>query len=76
MHDGEKAVLRLAVVARRTAQRLDEAEEVASGVRSSWLALATKSARICSLRFDAVRSCRVSMAARPRQMPRAARSAH
>ena len=31
---------------------------VASGVLSSWLALATKSARICSARFSAVMSCR------------------
>src|SRR5215831_5765734 len=32
----------------------------ASGVRSSWLALATKSARISSTRLSGVRSCRVT----------------
>ena len=32
-------------------------ETAASGVRNSWLALATKSARICSARLIAVRSC-------------------
>ena len=31
----------------------------ASGVRNSWLALATKSARICSTRRNSVASCRV-----------------
>jgi hypothetical protein len=36
----------------------------ASGVRSSWLALATKSTRMCSRRRASVRSARCSMAAR------------
>ena len=36
---------------------------VESGVLSSWLALATKSARICSVRFIAVRSVSVTSTA-------------
>ncbi len=39
--------------------------KVASGVRSSWLALAMKSARICSARFNSVMSCRVNTATAP-----------
>ena len=38
---------------------------VASGVRSSWLALAMKSARICSARFNSVTSCKLSTATAP-----------
>ncbi len=40
-------------------------ETAASGVRSSWLALATKSTRICSVRLMAVRSCSSSVVTRP-----------
>ena len=39
--------------------------KVASGVRSSWLALAMKSARICSARFNSVTSCKLSTTTAP-----------
>ncbi len=70
MHDAEEALARLGIVAGRALQRIDEAGHAASGVRSSWLALATKSARISSTRRSGVRSWNViSMHSRCRRTP-------
>ena len=55
-HDAEETLARLGIVFGRALQRIDEAGQRRSGVRNSWLALATKSARIWLMRSISVRS--------------------
>ena len=59
MHDAEKALARLGILPGRPLQVSMKPDSAASGVRNSWLALATKSARISSTRRSGVWSWNV-----------------
>ena len=71
LHDGEEALARRASSRAGPCKVSMKPESAASGVRSSWLALATKSARISSTRRSGVRSWNAISTSRRRVRRRA-----